>query len=197
MRRLAPTLALLAAGVAMAASPALADAPAAAAPMAMTASPPPPAARATVDLKDATGASIGAATLVDAPHGVLLRLTVKGLAPGWHGLHFHEKGLCTAPDFKSAGGHVHGAAGAVHGLLNSGATETGDLPNLYVAADGAGAAEFYSALVSLKGAEGRPALLDTDGSALVIHANPDDHVSQPIGGAGPRAACGVITAGQG
>ena len=35
-------------------------------------------------------------------------------------------------------------------------------------------------------------LKDADGSALVIHANPDDHMSQPIGGAGARIACGVI-----
>ena len=38
------------------------------------------------------------------------------------------------------------------------------------------------------------ALLDTDGSALVIHANPDDQSSQPIGGAGARVACGTIVA---
>ena len=37
-------------------------------------------------------------------------------------------------------------------------------------------------------------LLDADGSALVIHANPDDHSSQPIGGAGDRVACAVIKA---
>ena len=37
-------------------------------------------------------------------------------------------------------------------------------------------------------------LLDADGSALVIHANADDHASQPIGGAGDRVACAVIKA---
>ena len=37
-------------------------------------------------------------------------------------------------------------------------------------------------------------LLDADGSALVIHANADDHSSQPIGGAGDRVACAVIKA---
>ena len=37
-------------------------------------------------------------------------------------------------------------------------------------------------------------LKDQDGSALVIHANADDHTSQPIGGAGDRVACGVIGA---
>lgn len=52
--------------------------------------------------------------------------------------------------------------------------------------------ELHSTLASLKGAEGRPALLDNDGSALVIHANPDDYTTQPIGGAGDRIACAVI-----
>jgi Cu-Zn family superoxide dismutase len=53
-------------------------------------------------------------------------------------------------------------------------------------------AELYSPRVSLKGAGGRPSLLDADGSAIVVHANPDDHNSQPIGGAGARVACGVV-----
>ena len=44
-------------------------------------------------------------------------------------------------------------------------------------------------LVALGGDRG---LLDEDASALVIHANPDDHMSQPVGGAGGRVACGVI-----
>lgn len=138
----------------------------------------------------------GEATLTEAPKGVLLRVTVKGLTPGWHGLHFHAKGDCSAGDFTSAGGHVHaGADKAVHGLLNAEANDSGDLPNLYAAADGAATAELFSPLVSLSGAGGRPALLDADGSAIVIHANADDHKTQPIGGAGARVACGVVTAG--
>jgi Cu-Zn family superoxide dismutase len=79
----------------------------------------------------------------------------------------------------------------VHGLLNPAANETGDLPNLFAGADGAATAEVFSPLVSLTAA-GRQALLDADGSALVIHAAPDDHLSQPIGGAGARVACAVI-----
>jgi superoxide dismutase, Cu-Zn family len=42
--------------------------------------------------------------------------------------------------------------------------------------------------------KGRPnSVLDTDGSALVIHANADDYKSDPAGNAGGRMACGVIT----
>jgi Cu-Zn family superoxide dismutase len=154
-----------------------------------------PSPGAEIQLKAADGKVVGKASLTEGPRGLLIRLSVQGLAPGWHGLHFHEKGDCTAPDFKSAGSHVHDMAGAVHGLLNPGGNEAGDLPNLYVTADGTGQAEIFSPFVSLKGAGGRPALLDADGSALVIHAAADDYATQPIGGAGARVACGVITGG--
>ncbi|HEY3696324.1 superoxide dismutase[Cu-Zn] [Phenylobacterium sp.] len=144
-----------------------------------------------VDLKNAAGASVGRAQVTEAPNGVLVRIEAKGLTPGWHGLHFHEKGDCSKADFTSAGGHVHAKATIVHGLLNTEATEAGDLPNLYVGADGTATVELFSTYVSLA-ASGRPALADADGSAIVIHANPDDYRTQPIGGAGARIACGVI-----
>ena len=49
--------------------------------------------------------------------------------------------------------------------------------------------------VALTAAAGRENLADKDGSAIVIHANADDHRAQPIGGAGGRIACGVIAGG--
>ncbi len=149
-------------------------------------------ASVTADLKGPKGEALGTVTLTEAPKGVLLKIEARGLTPGWHGLHFHEKGDCSSVDFKSAGGHVHGGATMVHGLLNADANEAGDLPNLYVGADGTGAAEVFSPWTSLTGAGGRQALQDADGSAVVVHASPDDHMSQPIGGAGARVACAVI-----
>jgi Cu-Zn family superoxide dismutase len=148
-------------------------------------------ASVAVQLKNGAGADVGKAQITEAPNGVLIRIEAKGLPPGWHGLHFHEKGDCGKADFTSAGGHVHAKATMVHGLLNPDATEAGDLPNLYVGADGAATVELFSNYVSLAGTA-RPALSDADGSALVIHANPDDYRTQPIGGAGARIACGVI-----
>ena len=143
----------------------------------------------SIELKTGAGASAGKATLTEAPKGVLLKVEAKGLTPGWHGLHFHAKADCSKADFTSAGGHTHSAEKAVHGLLNPQANETGDLPNLYAGADGAGNAEVFTGLLTLK------SLKDADGSALVIHANVDDHRSQPIGGAGDRVACGIMAAG--
>ncbi len=146
----------------------------------------------TVEMKNAGGAGIGQVRLTEAPNGVLLHVELKGLTPGWHGMHFHEKGDCSAKDFTSAGGHIHTQSSVVHGLLNPDGNDSGDLPNLYAAADGSAMLEVMSSYVSMTGASGRPALADADGSAVVIHANPDDYTTQPIGGAGPRVACGVI-----
>jgi Cu-Zn family superoxide dismutase len=145
-----------------------------------------------VAIKGPAGQDIGSAMVTDSPRGVLLKLELKDLPPGWHGLHFHEKGDCSSADFKSAGAHVHGPATAVHGLLNPAANEAGDLPNLHVGADGAGHAEVFSAWTSLGPVGDRLNLADIDGSAIVVHASADDHISQPIGGAGARLACGVI-----
>ncbi|UAK23430.1 superoxide dismutase family protein [Sphingomonas nostoxanthinifaciens] len=128
----------------------------------------------------------GTATLTPAPKGILIRIEASGLTPGWHGIHIHEKGDCSDAAFKAAGAHVHMATPAVHGLLNPQASDQGDLPNLYVGADGTVKADLFTSLVML------PALQDADGAAIVIHAKPDDYTTQPIGGAGDRVACAVV-----
>lgn len=151
-------------------------------------------ASVTVDLKGPAGEDLGRATITEGARGVVLRVETKGLTPGWHGLHFHEKGDCSTADFKSAGSHVHDTMAVVHGFLAAGHNDAGDLPNLYSAADGTAMAEMFTPFVSLAPGGDKPALLDGDGSALVIHAKPDDHASQPIGGAGDRVACAVIGA---
>ncbi len=138
------------------------------------------------ELKNSVGEVVGKVSLTTAPKGVLMRVEAKGLTPGWHGLHFHEKADCSKADFTSAGGHTHGGGDRIHGLLNPNANETGDLPNLYVDGHGMGAAEVFSSLITMAG------LQDADGSAVVIHANADDHLTQPIGGAGPRVACAQV-----
>ncbi|WP_116091321.1 superoxide dismutase family protein [Sphingomonas crusticola] len=128
----------------------------------------------------------GSVTVSPAPKGVLVHVEAAGLTPGWHAAHFHEKADCGDAAFKLAGGHVHGAAPVVHGLLNPAATDNGDLPNLYAGADGSAKAEFFTTALTMA------ALQDADGSAVVIHAKADDFISQPIGGAGDRVGCAVI-----
>ena len=148
-------------------------------------------AAASAAMKDAKGGDAGSATLQDAGRGVLVKLNLKGLTPGWHAVHFHEKGDCSDPKFTSAGGHVHSAAPVVHGLLNAKANDAGDLPNIHVPQGGVVHAEVFSTWVGLTAGQ-RLNLKDADGSAIVVHAKADDHQSQPIGGAGDRVACGVI-----
>jgi superoxide dismutase, Cu-Zn family len=146
----------------------------------------------TSSLKNSGGQVIGQVTVTAAPNGVILRVQAKGLAPGWHGMHFHEKADCSDPAFQRSGGHIHAKTPVVHGMLNADFNDAGDLPNLYANADGSATVELYSTLVTFKPSDARPALLDADGSALVIHADPDDYKSQPIGGSGARIACAPI-----
>ena len=144
---------------------------------------------AAADIVNGDGEVIGKAAFEQTPTGVLISVDVTGLPPGGHGIHLHATGSCT-PDFKAAAGHINPGK-AKHGLRNPEGPDNGDLPNLFVAADGSARAEFFTTRVSVSGGD-RPALLDGDGSAVIIHENPDDHMTQPIGGAGGRIACGVI-----
>ncbi|MEL6573431.1 MAG: superoxide dismutase family protein [Pseudomonadota bacterium] len=68
----------------------------------------------------------------------------------------------------------------------------GDLGNIYVGADGIREMQFFKSGVFLDG--GDMPLLDEDGTAIAIHAEEDDQVTQPIGGAGARIACGIVEA---
>ena len=140
----------------------------------------------------ADGSAIGQVTFEQTPHGVLMYVEVAGLPSGAHGIHLHAVGACT-PDFKAATGHIN-PDGVPHGLRHPDGPDHGDLPNLYVAADGSARAEFFTVLVSVAAGD-MPALLDADGSTVIIHENPDDHLTQPIGDAGGRIACGIIEPG--
>lgn len=134
------------------------------------------------------GTVIGALNILDGPNGVVLEATINpgGLTPGWHGLHLHQVGDCSdTGTFKLSGGHV-GKVESGHGLLNPKGPEGGDLPNIWAAADGSAGYEAFSTLTT--GAD----LADADGAALIIHTDRDDHMTQPIGGAGARVACAVI-----
>jgi Cu-Zn family superoxide dismutase len=65
------------------------------------------------------------------------------------------------------------------------------MPNLDVPASGELKLELVNTAVSLdKGAAN--SLFKPEGTALVIHAVPDDYKSDPAGNAGGRIACGVI-----
>jgi superoxide dismutase, Cu-Zn family len=138
------------------------------------------------------GQAMGMAMLEQTPVGVLITLELSGLTPGEHGFHVHEKGTCDpASGFASAGGHF--APGRkIHGFRDAKGPHSGDMANLFSAADGTVRAQVLNAAVTL--GTGKHSLFDADGSALVVHAGPDDYASQPAGASGGRIACGVIAA---
>ena len=155
---------------------------------------PPPAPRdaeATAQMIGLDGEAIGSAVFYQGSNGVVMRLAVAGLAPGVHGMHFHAVGTCEDVEagFKATGAHVM-PLGKPHGYMHPEGPHAGNLPNLIVGADGTAMVELYTSLVSLS--EGVAPLFDEDGSTLIIHANEDDHATQPIGGAGGRVACGIV-----
>jgi Cu-Zn family superoxide dismutase len=149
---------------------------------------PTPTAKAT--LVNAQGQKVGEATLTETAGGVKIDLTVENLPPGPHAFHVHAKGVCTGPDFVSAGGHFN-PFGKHHGLKNPQGPHAGDLPNLTVGPDGKGRATVVDTLVTLK--EGGNSLFQPDGTSLVIHEKADDDLTDPAGNAGARIACGVIS----
>lgn len=118
-----------------------------------------------------------------------LVVEVSGMAPGSYALHLHAIGKCEGPDFKSAGPHFNPTAHS-HGKLSPTGPHLGDLPNVTVAGDGKGHVDTIVPGLQLVG--GAAPLLDTDGAALVLHAGPDDYLTDPSGNSGARIACAVL-----
>ena len=115
---------------------------------------------------------------------MIVEADFQGLKPGRHGIHIHEFGDC-GNNAKSAGGHFN-PSGQKHGpgmLMDS---HGGDLGNLVADADGRAHLRAESEHLSFKG--GTSIL----GLSLVVHADPDDYVTQPSGNSGERVACGLI-----
>ncbi|MFY7835891.1 MAG: superoxide dismutase family protein [Novosphingobium sp.] len=143
---------------------------------------------AQATLLDASGKRIGEATLIANGGAIQLAAEVAGLSPGDHGIHLHTTGKCDAPGFTTAGGHLNPSAHK-HGMMNAAGPHMGDLPNITVKPDGTG-----SILTDLTGQSEdlRAAIFDADGSAIVVHAGPDDYKTDPAGNSGGRIACGVL-----
>lgn len=117
-----------------------------------------------------------------------------GLPPGIHGFHIHAAGLCEATSetpFTSAGAHLNPNE-SLHG------DHAGDMATLMVLESGAGYITTFTDRFSVAD------LLDSDGSAVIIHANADNYANIPerygvpdeetlsTGDAGGRIACGII-----
>lgn len=137
------------------------------------------------------GAPMGSVTVTEDAGGLMLAVSATGLPAGKLGIHLHEKGLCEGPKFETAGAHWNPSA-KQHGRDNPAGAHMGDLVNLEVAADGSAKTSFPIPGAMI--ASGATMLADADGTALVIHAKPDDYRTDPSGDSGDRIACAVVAA---
>ncbi len=161
-----------------------------------------PSPGAGTPLLDAQGRTVGAVATEQTDQGLAFRITATGMEPGFHGLHLHQIGKCepNSPDpsdpsktgaFLSSGGHLGDGDHPNH---------SGDLPSLLVGQDGSGSLTVVSQRLT------REQLADGDGTALVVHAGPDNYANIPTryasagpddetkkaGDAGGRVACAVV-----
>jgi Cu-Zn family superoxide dismutase len=143
-----------------------------------------------VDAHGNTGPA-GTVTLEDTAYGLLLTPDLAGLPAGVHGFHVHTNPSCAPGDNNgtptagfAAGGHWDPDNTKAH-LGPYGNGHKGDLPALFVTADGKAT---YPVLAP------RLKLADLHGHALMVHAGGDNHSDHPaaFGGGGARMACGVV-----
>ncbi len=148
---------------------------------------------ASAELTDTAGNIVGDANFTSPATGdafVTVQIGLSpdaGLEPGEYGLHVHQVGACS-PTFDAAGDHLD-PDGAEHGLLNPAGPHAGDLPNVVVAQDGTATYVVNTKLLTL---ESGGSVFDDDGSAIMLHAQSDDYITDPSGESGDRLACGVI-----
>ena len=163
-----------------------AETPAAPAPVEAPAAPAP---TATAMLQPTQGhQTSGSITFAVVDGGIRATGEVRGLPPGTeHGFHVHEKGDCSAPDAMSAGGHFNPAT-TEHGRVGHGVHHGGDSDNILANEQGVASVDTLLQGVTL----GDGAGTDIVGKGVIVHADPDDYVTQPTGNAGARLACGVI-----
>ena len=163
---------------------------------------------ASAVLRDVEGDIVGTVNFTAEGGKLTVRADVRGATPGFHGFHLHTEGVCepvsTGADgatgaFLSAGGHMANPNESHGG-------HAGDLPPLRVGADGSASATARIDTVGIA------QLLAEDGTAVILHAGPDNLANIPAryasggtpgpdadtlrtGDSGGRAACGVVKAG--
>jgi superoxide dismutase, Cu-Zn family len=145
-----------------------------------------------IPLKTSTGEDAGTATFQQGKGKLTIKLDLKNLPVGEHGVHIHAKALCEGPDFKTAGGHFN-PENKQHGIQNPMGHHAGDLPqNVMIGEGHVGQATFKVDYLSLDPTSPN-SILANGGTSIMVHEKADDMKSDPAGNAGNRIACGVIT----
>lgn len=146
-----------------------------------------------VNLTDVAGIgdAVGVILLEDTEYGLLLTPALLGLTPGMHGFHIHQNPACGPAEKEgrmvpglAAGGHFDPDGTGTHqGPYKEG--HLGDLPSLYVDAEGIAKTPVLAPRLTVAAVSER---------SLMIHANGDNFSDTPValGGGGPREACGII-----
>jgi len=139
------------------------------------------------EMKPASKSKVsGTVTFTEKDGKVEVAVDLKGLKPGEHGFHIHEKGDCSSPDAKSAGDHFNPDK-KDHGAPDAPVHHAGDLGNLTVDKDGN--VKTTTTVDFLTLGDGPNSAI---GKAVIVHEKQDDLKSQPAGNAGARVACGVV-----
>jgi Cu-Zn family superoxide dismutase len=132
--------------------------------------------------------SAGSAVFSENKGKVTFTATLSGLKPGVHAIHIHEKSDCSAPDAASAGGHWNPTF-KNHGKWGRGDYHKGDIGNFTTD-------EFGNGMITVTTKEWCLGCADSTknviGKSLIVHAGPDDYVTQPSGNAGGRVACTAL-----
>lgn len=139
------------------------------------------------------GKQVGQVVISDTPYGLVFAPALSGLPAGIHGFHVHENPSCAAKEKDgkmvaalAAGGHYDPAGSKRHGTP-WGDGHLGDLPPLFVDADGNAAHPVLAPRLTATQVQGR---------SLMVHVGGDNHADHPapLGGGGARLVCGVIQA---
>lgn len=147
-----------------------------------------------VTMLNSEGEESGTATFTETDEGVTLTYEFFNLPEGEFGMHIHETGSATAPDFEDADSHWN-PSDVEHGVDSETGPHLGDLPNIVVDSSGEVSGEEVLENATLAGepAEGEYSLHnDGQGTALIVHDGADDYETQPTGDAGDRQLGGVI-----
>lgn len=148
----------------------------------------------TIPLTNSQGQDAGTATFKPVHGGkVEVKLKLKNLPMGEHGVHIHQNAKCDAPDFKSSGGHFNPDA-KQHGYQNPAGHHNGDLPQNVVIGEGhVGEATFKVDSISMTPGAAN-SIFANGGTSIMVHEKADDMKTDPSGNSGNRIACGVIAA---
>lgn len=144
-------------------------------------------ARAAVAVLHATEGNevSGTVRFTPADDGVQVNAEVSSLPGDRHAYHVHLYGDCSADDGTSAGTHFNFLGSSTNPPADIDRI-TGNLGDLDADAEGKAT---HVSLVENASLTGPKSII---GRSVVIHASANDPDQPPIGGAGPRLACGVI-----